>query len=163
MSKHQGFPVPPVAMGLAAVAQRLAPKGKKVRRLRRVAAAVLVAAAGTLMAATFAAYTKKRTTVDPTAPTSTTALVTAGTNSLSRNPMYVAMAGVLLAHALDRGSWRALLPVAGFVATVERFQIVKEERALHGLFGQAYLDYCNSTPRWLGLGRSPSCQCRGLS
>jgi hypothetical protein len=59
------------------------------------------------------------------------------------------MAGVLVAHALWRGSWRALLPVAGFVAYIDRVQVAAEERALHERFGAEYDAYVAAVPRWL--------------
>jgi protein-S-isoprenylcysteine O-methyltransferase Ste14 len=76
-------------------------------------------------------------------------LVTSGANQVSRNPMYVGMAGVLVAHALWRGSWRALLPAAGFVAYIDRVQVAAEERALHERFGAEYDAYVAAVPRWL--------------
>ncbi|WP_207344187.1 isoprenylcysteine carboxylmethyltransferase family protein [Arthrobacter sp. E3] len=150
MSKHEGIPVPPVAMVAAGVVQRFTPKGKKCRRLRRAASVILMAASGTLLFSTFASFTRHGTTVDPTVPASASTLVTGGTNAITRNPMYAAMAGMLLAHAVSRGSWQALLPVAGFVVVADRLQIVREEHALRSLFGEAYLQYCARTPRWIG-------------
>ncbi len=91
------------------------------------------------------------TTVDPLHPDRASALVTTGPNAISRNPMYVGMAGVLAAHAIWRGSWAALLPVAGFVAVVDRLQVAAEEPALLGRFGAEYESYRASTPRWVGL------------
>lgn len=151
MSKHEGIPVPPVAMVAAGMVQRFTPRGKKCRRLRRVASVVLMAASSTILLSTFGSFARHGTTVDPTVPASASILVTGGTNAITRNPMYAAMAGVLLAHAIGRGSWRALLPVGGFVVVVDRLQIVREEQALRSLFGEEYLQYCARTPRWIGL------------
>ena len=53
--------------------------------------------------------------VDPLHPDRAGQLVVEGPNGLTRNPMYVGMAGVLVAHAVRRGSWTALLPAALFV------------------------------------------------
>lgn len=64
--------------------------------------------------------------------------------------MYVGMAGLLVANALRRGSWTGVVPVAGFVAVIDRFQVAAEERALTEKFGAAYVTYCASVPRWLG-------------
>ncbi len=79
--------------------------------------------------------------------------MTDGPNALTRNPMYVGMAGVLTAHAIARGGWLTALPVAGFVALIDRVQVRPEEQALRGLFGDEYAAYCARVPRWLGLPR----------
>ena len=98
------------------------------------------------------------TTLEPFQPDRASVLVTSGANAISRNPMYVGMAGLLLAHALWRGSWTALLPVVGFVVFIDRAQIHAEETALLEKFGAAYEAYQAETPRWvdqrsLGFGR----------
>jgi protein-S-isoprenylcysteine O-methyltransferase Ste14 len=82
-------------------------------------------------------------------------LVTTGANALSRNPMYVGMAGMLVANALRRGSWKALLPVAAFTLVIDRVQIAAEETALLAHFGADYEAYRRAVPRWLD-GRSLS-------
>lgn len=82
------------------------------------------------------------------------ALVESGPNRFTRNPIYLAMAGVLLAHAIARRSWWALLPVAGFVAVIDRTQIRAEEEALRERFGEAYAAYARRVPRWVGPVRS---------
>ena len=56
----------------------------------------------------------------------------------------------LVANALRRGSWTGVLPIVGFVAVIDRFQVAAEERALAEKFGAAYTTYCVSVPRWLG-------------
>jgi protein-S-isoprenylcysteine O-methyltransferase Ste14 len=94
-------------------------------------------------------FRRDHTTVEPFDPSKTSALVTDGPNALTRNPMYVGMAGLLTAHALFRGGWLTLLPVAGFVAVIDRFQIRPEEAALQELFGEDYAAYCRSTRRWV--------------
>ncbi len=95
-------------------------------------------------------FRRSGTTVNPFHPERASVLVTQGSNSVSRNPMYVGMAGLLAAHALWRGSWVAWLPVVGFVALIDRVQIGAEESALAATFGTAYEAYRSSTPRWLG-------------
>jgi protein-S-isoprenylcysteine O-methyltransferase Ste14 len=76
-------------------------------------------------------------------------LVTTGVNAVSRNPMYVGMAGLLVANAMRRGSWTALLPVAVFTVVIDRLQIAAEEPALLANFGAEYEAYRASVPRWL--------------
>lgn len=94
------------------------------------------------------------TTVDPGAVDRASALVTTGIYRRTRNPMYVAMAGGLVAHAVIRRSPATLLPVVGFVAVMNRWQIPAEEAALTDRFGAEYRDYCRDVPRWLGPGLS---------
>lgn len=136
-------------MAAAVVLQRLAPKGRRARRLRRVVAVALAAGSGTLLLSTLGAFARNGTTADPTAPGNASVLVTGGSNGLSRNPMYLAVAGLLVAHAVERGSLPAWLPVGGFVLVMDRFQIAREEEALRNRFGEEYLQYCARTPRWL--------------
>lgn len=82
-------------------------------------------------------------------------LVTTGANAVSRNPMYVGMAGLLVANALRRGSWTALLPVVAFTLVIDRVQIAAEEAALLAHFGADYEAYLAAVPRWID-GRSLS-------
>jgi len=61
------------------------------------------------------------------------------------------LTGLLVAHAIGHGSWKALLPAAAFVAVTDRVQIEAEESALVEKFGEEYEVYRAATPRWLGL------------
>ncbi|WP_107766001.1 methyltransferase family protein [Nocardioides terrigena] len=70
-------------------------------------------------------------------------------NAVTRNPMYVGMAGLLVANAVRRGAWAGLLPVAAFVLVIDRLQITAEESALLANFGADYDAYLASVPRWL--------------
>ncbi|HWA11516.1 MAG TPA: isoprenylcysteine carboxylmethyltransferase family protein [Burkholderiales bacterium] len=95
------------------------------------------------------AFRRARTTVNPLRPEKASSLVTGGIYRVTRNPMYVGMALVLLAWAAHLS---ALLPFAGiaaFVAYITRFQIRPEERALDALFGQSFADYAARVRRWL--------------
>ena len=98
-------------------------------------------------------FRRRGTTVDPFEPERASALVTSGANALTRNPMYVGMAGLLVANAVRRGSWTALLPVAAFTVVIDRVQIAAEETALLAKFGPQYDAYRAAVPRWLD-GRS---------
>jgi protein-S-isoprenylcysteine O-methyltransferase Ste14 len=91
--------------------------------------------------------------VDPLEPARASTLVTTGPNAITRNPMYVGLTGLLVAHAILRGSWPALAPVAGFVAYLDRVQIRAEEKALLVRFGAEYDAYRSQVPRWLGPAR----------
>ena len=94
-------------------------------------------------------FRRRGTTVEPFDPSRAAVLVTTGANAVSRNPMYVGMAGLLVAYAVRRGSWTALLPVAAFTAYIDRVQIAAEEPALLANFGAEYEEYRAAVPRWL--------------
>jgi protein-S-isoprenylcysteine O-methyltransferase Ste14 len=91
----------------------------------------------------------RRTTLDPRTPDKATHFVARGFYALSRNPMYVGMAALLLALALWHANVAALAVVGGFCAYLTAFQIKPEERALAQRFGAAYLQYKSSVRRWL--------------
>lgn len=154
MLGHDAIPLPPSALLAAGMLQLLAPKSGRVLQLRRGAAVTLAGGSAALLIGTVAVFRAHATTVDPTAPEDARALVTSGANRFSRNPMYLGMAGLLAAHAAWRGSWQAWLPAAAFAATMDQFQIPREERALLDTFGREYDDYCARTPRWIGRVRN---------
>ena len=106
-------------------------------------------ASASMAGAAASRFSRSGTTHDPFHPDQASVLVTTGANAISRNPMYVGMAGLLVAHAIWRGSWVALAPVAAFIAFIDRVQIQAEESALQQKFGPAYDAYLATTPRWL--------------
>jgi len=143
-------PPPVYAIGAGIVQHILAPD--RGTGLVRKAAAVSVGAASVgLIGGSVARFRSQHTTFEPFDPAQASALVTDGPNALTRNPMYLGMAGVLTAHALLRGGWLTALPVVGFVALLDRVQVRPEEEALRGVFGEQYDDYCRRVPRWIGL------------
>lgn len=114
-----------------------------------------------------ARFIKHETTFDPVTP-SATYLVTSGPNRLTRNPMYLGLAGMLTSFAVWRRSPRALIPVALFVVAINRMQIPGEESVLREKFGAEYARYVAKTPRWLcvapaWLPRSSSSSSRSSS
>jgi protein-S-isoprenylcysteine O-methyltransferase Ste14 len=96
-------------------------------------------------------FRRQGTTLQPFDPTRASALVTTGANAVSRNPMYVGLAGLLIANSVRLGAWKALAPVAAFVVGIDRLQIQAEESALLANFGADYEAYRAAVPRWLGL------------
>lgn len=143
--------MPPAALALGAgVAQAVLAGQVPPSRASRVAAfAVTIASAGLLLSSV-AAFRREGTTVDPLAVERAEALVTGGACSMTRNPMYLSMAGLLLAHATLRRSWAAIVPAGAFLVLIDRMQIPAEEEALRKQFGSAFDDYARRTPRWLG-------------
>lgn len=143
-------PPPPLLALTAGFAQRALTKGAPPPSAGRALVATALAGASTGLAAAAAwEFRRRGTTVEPFEPSRATALVTTGANAVSRNPMYVGMAGLLVANAIRQRSWAALLPVVGFVAFIDRVQIAAEEPALLANFGNEYEAYRASVPRWL--------------
>jgi protein-S-isoprenylcysteine O-methyltransferase Ste14 len=97
----------------------------------------------------FILFRKAKTTVNPLKPQSATSLVVSGVFGLSRNPMYVGMAFILLAWSIYLGSLWALLGVIGFIIFINRFQIIPEERTMLVLFGEEFVSYSKKVRRWL--------------
>nr|WP_227492377.1 isoprenylcysteine carboxylmethyltransferase family protein [Nocardioides salarius] len=147
-----GAAVPPLGLCLAAaLAQRLLarPASRRGRRPRRPFAAATTAASVGVLVAPVLRFRARRTTVDPRPGAAPSALVTDGLNSHTRNPMYVGMAGLLVAHALWWGRARTVVPLVGFVAWMDRVQIPDEEAALRSRFGADFEAYASRVPRWL--------------
>jgi protein-S-isoprenylcysteine O-methyltransferase Ste14 len=94
-------------------------------------------------------FHRAKTTLNPLAPQSASALVASGIYRWTRNPMYLAMLLVLAGWAciVSNGAALAILPL--FVAYLNRFQIAPEERALRARFGAAFDDYRRKVRRWL--------------
>lgn len=95
------------------------------------------------------AFRRARTTINPLQPRSASSLVTTGVYRVTRNPMYVGLALLLLAWSAYLGSWWAAAGPFAFAAYISRFQIAPEERALCALFGAEYLAYKAKVRRWL--------------
>ena len=145
------IPPPVIALG-AAVAQHLLTRGTgRPGVLRGTTAVATVASSGALASSAARAFRRRGTTLEPIDPSRASVLVTTGSNAVTRNPMYVGLTGLLLAHAVWRGSWRALLPVAAFVVVIDRVQVAAEEAALLERFGDDYQAYRAAVPRWLDL------------
>lgn len=90
----------------------------------------------------------KKTSIDPSKPSKTAVLVTNGIYNYTRNPMYLSMLLLLLAWGMCLGNAFNVLFAAGFVAYMNRFQIIPEETALRIKFGQIYDQYLVKVRRW---------------
>ena len=93
-------------------------------------------------------FARHKTTVDPTNPQSASHLVTTGIYRFTRNPMYLGLLLLLLAFGVHLGNAFNTLIAAGFVAYMNRFQIVPEERHLSELFGSQFKQFYLQTRRW---------------
>lgn len=75
-------------------------------------------------------------------------LVTTGVFALSRNPIYVAFAVILLGQFLIFSNW-ILLAYLGAGFWLFHRQVLREEKFLNKQYGQAYADYCQRVRRYL--------------
>ena len=116
----------------------------------RLPAAVILALAGVATALSgVISFRRAQTTVNPLKPETSTALVSTGIYTITRNPMYLGMLAVLLAWAAYLSSVWALLGPVAFALYITHFQIIPEERALRSLFGTTFVAYTQRTRRWL--------------
>lgn len=108
----------------------------------------LLGIAGSFGCISLLQFFKSKTTVDPTAPSKASTLVTSGIYQFTRNPMYLGLLLALLAWGLWLGNAFNVLLAAGFVGYMNAFQIVPEEEMLVKLFGKEYQQYCTLVRRW---------------
>jgi protein-S-isoprenylcysteine O-methyltransferase Ste14 len=144
---------PPIVMIVIAAAMwgvaMVTPRLEIALGWRLVGGAVFMAAAGFFGAPAFRAFGRAGTTVNPVRIDEASALVTSGIYRVTRNPMYVGLAFILLAWAAFLAAPWALIGPVALVAFITRFQIMPEERVLTEKFGDAYRDYCRRVRRWL--------------
>lgn len=74
--------------------------------------------------------------------------VIGGLYRISRNPQWVAFALIMLGFSLMVGSWTVLILLAVRVIT-NHFRILGEEGALESQYGENYLEFKRSVPRYL--------------
>jgi len=146
--------VPPVVVMLATAAlmwgaDALLP-GLALRFAGTGLLALVFLAAGVIVSfAAVSRFARTGTTSDPLNPERARELVTDGIYRYTRNPMYLGMACALAAWGFFLANAGSLILVFGFVAFITQFQIKREERALHDLFGERYAEYKASVRRWL--------------
>jgi len=92
-------------------------------------------------------FLKSKTTLSPyELPTS---LVTGGPFRISRNPMYLGMAAMLLGVSTLLGTLAAFAFPAMFVMIIDALFIPNEETKLEKTFGAKYRKYKSEVRRWL--------------
>jgi protein-S-isoprenylcysteine O-methyltransferase Ste14 len=84
-----------------------------------------------------------------------TKLVTVGLYRTSRNPMYVAVAVVLVGFALGYDSTRLWIYAAVVVLAFHLRVVMYEEPILARTFGADWLAYRARVPRWFGRSSTP--------
>jgi len=76
-----------------------------------------------------------------------TALVTDGLYQISRNPMYLGMAAIILGAGLALGKWIKLPVLSAFVCIITTFQIKPEGQALETVFGDTFSQHISQVRR----------------
>lgn len=94
-------------------------------------------------------FWRNGTTIDPVDLGRASALVTSGVFRLSRNPIYVGFAAVLVGWAVCLAAPWALLGPLAFVLFTNQLQIIPEERVMQSKFGPEFDDYRAKVRRWL--------------
>ena len=146
--------IPPLVLAplLAAVMWGLARWGAHfaIPGMARWTASLAIATAGVSVAVLgMLEFRRSRTTVDPTRPERASSFVSSGVYKVTRNPMYLGMALVLVAWAIFLAAPWAFVGPVSWVLYMTRFQIKPEERILAELFGEEYASYLSTVRRWL--------------
>ena len=79
--------------------------------------------------------------------------MTKGVYSISRNPMYFGMFLMYIGIGIACASWVFLLCAVVWIISWH-IGVVNEERILLEKYGNAYREYMNRTPRWIGIPKS---------
>ena len=92
-------------------------------------------------------FVKSKTTVSPYG--SPTSLVTSGPFRISRDPMYLGMAAILLGIAVFLGTLVTFAFPVIFIMIIQTRLIPEEERKLDKIFGEQSTEYKNKVRRWI--------------
>lgn len=92
-------------------------------------------------------FKKNKTTVKPNEKPSI--FIQTGPFKISRNPMYLGMALILLGAGFILGSITSFVGVLLFIAAMEIFFIPKEEKNLQEQFGEKFETYKKKVRRWI--------------
>jgi protein-S-isoprenylcysteine O-methyltransferase Ste14 len=108
----------------------------------------LVLAGAAVLGHAFVAFAwHGRGTPAPSAPTER--LVVQGAYRHVRNPMYVAVLGLVLGQVLLFASWGLFTYLVVLAITVHVFVRTYEEPTLREAYGGTYEEFCDNVPRWL--------------
>ncbi len=142
---------PPLLFGFVLAAglwlHAWAPSPLPAPALLRALGVLALAAGGAIGLSGLGAFRRGRTSFLPHEPS--TALVTDGPFRFTRNPLYVSLALFYLAASLWLDNLWMLLLVPPLVAAVDRLVVVREERYLEWIFGDAYRAYRARVRRWI--------------
>jgi protein-S-isoprenylcysteine O-methyltransferase Ste14 len=117
--------------------------------IRTILAVLILLLGLSIIIAGVVTFNRAKTTINPLKPETASSFVTTGIYQLSRNPMYLGLALLLVAWAVYLASPAAVLGVVGFILYINQFQIAPEERAIAALFGNEFVNYQSQVRRWL--------------
>ena len=80
--------------------------------------------------------------------------VTKGVYRISRHPMYFFGFLAFIGIGITSASWLYLILAAAYIVFSNISEIRVEERVCLNKYGDAYRDYMNRTPRWIGIPKS---------
>ncbi|MBI2518613.1 MAG: isoprenylcysteine carboxylmethyltransferase family protein [Opitutae bacterium] len=145
--------IPPVALGLLLTGlmwttARLTPFCEfRLPAGPALAAGLMLAGAGIAVAGVVS-FRRAKTTVNPLAPATASALVVTGIYRRTRNPMYLGMLLVLLSGAVLLANALSLVWATAFIPLMNRLQIGPEEKVLAAKFGAGFAAYRAQVRRW---------------
>ena len=113
------------------------------------AALVIMAGSFLIIILSINKFKKENTTINPMDPTQTIKLVATGTFALSRNPMYLGLAGILTGVTLFLQAWLGFVAIPIFIMYINKYQIAPEEKILTEKFKDDYISYCSTVKRWI--------------
>ncbi len=114
---------------------------------RSVVGALVLVASLALFASCIGLFRKAGTPFRPTSPATT--IVGDGPYRISRNPIYLGMAGVLAGLGVLFGSYLFGAALVVFLVVVHFGVVLAEERYLDSLHGETYRQYKRQVRRWL--------------
>jgi protein-S-isoprenylcysteine O-methyltransferase Ste14 len=79
---------------------------------------------------------------------------TTGIYRITRHPWYVGMLSIYIGIGIASASWVYLLVSLIWVPIIRNLLMIVEERECCERFGDAYRDYMNKTPRWIGIPKA---------
>ena len=94
-------------------------------------------------------FYKSKANINPIHLEKSNVFVVDGIYRFSRNPMYLSLAGLLVAWAVYLQSAVSFLGVFLFVYLITQWQIKPEEYWLEKKFGDSYLAYKKKVRRWI--------------
>ncbi|WP_430390110.1 methyltransferase family protein [Dyella sp. 20L07] len=114
------------------------------------AVALLLAVTGTVIdVSAKRLFVRVGTTINPVTPGAASCMVREGVYRWTRNPMYLGRTMQLTAMAIYLASWVGVLGVLMFAIYLDRYQILREGRALEARFASEFRAYKASVRRWI--------------